>query len=221
MRASSARTWVVSWTHALAALLFAVVALLWASSEASAAAGVSGHFGTLATHAYDAPVHVYDGGAHSVQAHTSEAAPFASLDLAGGAQGMVATVTGPLSVVSSKSVAANTGGTGVLRHYTTDTAASGISETGQIVPGSSSGKIWLTTDEYATGADAQASLALPKTPAGYYEIPVCRVQCPVGPSPVQPWPAPPAQPIWPGGGSEITTTFPINVSDLPFNRLGG
>jgi hypothetical protein len=41
--------------------------------------------------------------------------------------------------------------------------------------GPSSGKIWLTTDQYANGAEAQSALALLSTPDGYYEIPNCSV----------------------------------------------
>ncbi len=111
--------------------------------------------------------------------------------------------------------AADSGGAGFLRHYTTDSAAESISKSGTIKPGIANGKIWLTTDEYATGTDAQAGLALRTTPDGYYEIPICRVRCAFGPSPVEPdFP-------YPGGGSEITTTYPIDVSNLPFLRFGG
>ena len=81
-------------------------------------------------------------------------------------------------------------------------------------PGAS-GKIWLTPDEYASGADARAKLALNKTPDGYYEIPMCRVQCPSRPSTVEPYYGEP------GGGTEITTEYPINVADLPFLRFRG
>lgn len=78
-----------------------------------------------------------------------------------------------------------------------------------------SGKTWLTPDKYASGAEARSGLALNKTPDGYYEIPMCRIQCPSGPSIVEPYNGEL------GGGIEITTRFPIDVSDLPFIRFGG
>ncbi len=59
------------------------------------------------TYAYDAPVHVYDGAAHSVQAPTGEAAPVVSQEGSEGLQGSLVTVTGLLSVVWPLSVAAD------------------------------------------------------------------------------------------------------------------
>ena len=118
------------------------------------------------------------------------------------------------AVVKSASVAAEDLGVGVVRHYTTDAAAQSISKEGVLRPGSS-GKTWLTPDEYASGAEARAKLALDKTPDGYYEIPMCRVQCRSGASRVAPLNG------QPGGGTEITTEWPIDVSGLPFNPFGG
>lgn len=112
--------------------------------------------------------------------------------------------------------AANTAeaaGGGVVRHYTTNAAAQSISNSGTIEPGLSSGRTWLTPDRYASGAEARARLALNKTPDGYFEIPMCRVQCPSGPSRVEPFYG------QPGGGTEITTRFPIDVTDLPFIKF--
>lgn len=101
-------------------------------------------------------------------------------------------------------------GSGVLRHYTTQEAADAISKSGVIRPGAASGKIWLTPDEYSTGAEAQARLALNKTPDGYFEVPAERVQDPSAPSTVEPYYG------QPGGGTEITTEYPISVEELPF-----
>ena len=101
----------------------------------------------------------------------------------------------------------------VLRHYTTSEAAEAISKGGSINPGAS-GKIWLTPDKYASGAEARAKLALNKTPDGYFEIPTCRVSCPSPPSRVQPYYG------QPGGGIEFTTGSSIDVSGLTFRRLG-
>jgi hypothetical protein len=57
---------------------------------------------------------------------------------------------------------------------------------------------------------AQARLALPRTPEGHFEVPMERVQEPSAPSTVEPYYG------QPGGGTEITTEHPIDVTDLPF-----
>jgi len=44
---------------------------------------------------------------------------------------------------------------------------------------------------------------------------MCRVQCASGPSTVPPFYG------QLGGGTEITTGLPIDISDLPFIRFGG
>ncbi len=65
--------------------------------------------GTVGAHFVATSAHTYDGAVHSVQAHTSEAAPAESRSVPDVGQGMVATATGSLSVLWPKSVAANTG----------------------------------------------------------------------------------------------------------------
>lgn len=124
----------------------------------------------------------------------------------------VGTTNGHLSLLSGFGVAANSGD-GVVRHYTTSGAAEGIMKGGTIEPGLKSGKIWVTPDRYASGAEARAKLALDKTPNGYFEIPMCRIKCPTGPSRVEPWNGEP------GGGIEIITREPIDITDLPFRRF--
>lgn len=106
------------------------------------------------------------------------------------------------------------GSTSTVRHYTTTEAAEAIAKGGEILPGPSSGRIWVTPDEYVDAATAQSRLALPNTPDGYFEFPLCRVDCPSPPSIVEPWNG------HPGGGFEITTTSPIDVSDIPFVPFG-
>jgi len=59
---------------------------------------------------YDAPNHGYDGAHHSVQLHTSDMALATSGEAPRGVQGTVATVAGPLSVLLSRFVAANSAG---------------------------------------------------------------------------------------------------------------
>ncbi|MDQ4504321.1 RHS repeat-associated core domain-containing protein [Sinomonas sp. ASV322] len=120
---------------------------------------------------------------------------------------------GKFGVGGKAAGALETGAASALRHYTTQEAADAISKGGEILPGLSSGKIWLTPDKFATGAEAQAKLALNRTPDGYFEIPACRVQCPSTPSTVQPLYG------QPGGGTEVTTQFPIDVGGLQFVRF--
>jgi hypothetical protein len=85
-----------------------------------------------------------------------------------------------------------------------------ILKEGAIKPGPASGKVWVTPDKYANGAEAQAKLALNKTPGGYFEIPMCRVQCRSAPGIVEPYYG------QPGGGIEITTPFKVPVGGLRF-----
>jgi RHS repeat-associated protein len=103
-------------------------------------------------------------------------------------------------------------GSGALRHYTTDAAAEAISKSGSLEPGAT-GETWLTPDQYSSGAEAQAKLALNKTPDGYYDIPACRVNCASGPSTVE------RAYGQPGGGTEYTTRSPISVRGLSFTRF--
>ena len=100
-------------------------------------------------------------------------------------------------------------GDAVVRHYTTTEAAKAITKTGAIRR-SSDGKVYLTPDEYTNGVTAQARLALTRTPDGYFEVPMCRVKCPSGPSTV------PANNGQPGGGLEITTQQPVDATGLRF-----
>ncbi len=123
---------------------------------------------------------------------------------------------GPVRVRPSSAVrgAAEDAGASVLRHYTTADAAKAITESGRIEPGAASGKIWLTPDEYASGADARSALALNKTPEGCFEIPLCRVS---GLSP--PGRVAPAYGEA-GGGVEVTTSNAIDVTGLIFRPFG-
>ncbi len=101
-----------------------------------------------------------------------------------------------------------------IYHYTNSESAALIDAGGSIEPGLSSGKIWLTTDQYATAADAQSSLALPNTPNGYYQLPSYAVDNLSEPSVVEPAYG------QPGGGIEMTTDQSIDISDIPFTTFG-
>jgi hypothetical protein len=94
-------------------------------------------------------------------------------------------------------------------HYTTSEGAAGIEASGQIVPGQE-GLSWVSPTRYVDAATAQAELALPRTPSGYYQIPGSRISGLTRPSVVE------ADPPWPGGGIECTTTNSIDVGGLPF-----
>ena len=94
-----------------------------------------------------------------------------------------------------------------LRRYTTQEAAVCIARDEEISPGVGE-KIWVTREEYSTGAEARAGLKLDKTPDGYFKFPSSRVIDPSAPRTV------------PGGsGTEITTEHPIDVHDIPFIRF--
>lgn len=188
--------------EALRQLLWIVCATLFclagiASNSGAAAATPS------APSAYDAPVH-------------SSVVTFGGRLVGPGAQAIteptVTAANGRRLVHPAKIVAAN-GGEDVLRHYTTREAAEAITKGGSIEPGAQSGKIWLTPDRYASGAEARAKLALNKTPDGYFEIPTCRVTCPSAPGRVEPYYG------QPGGGTEITTEFPIDIRGLIFRSF--
>lgn len=96
-------------------------------------------------------------------------------------------------------------------HYTSLSNAKGILESGAIkVPDEEDGQVYFTPDEYSSGAEAQNSLALPRTPDGYFKIPLGRV---VGPSDVTE--VEPANGM-DGGGLEGTTKSDIDVGGLEF-----
>lgn len=82
----------------LIAGLLAFGAVIGLAAPAAAATG----------YAYDVSTHMYDGAPHCAQAHTIEAAPVVSHDVAVSIQATAAAFTGPLAVFSLKSVAANT-----------------------------------------------------------------------------------------------------------------
>lgn len=75
------------------------------------------------------------------------------------------------------------GGARILLHYTDEVGRQGIERSGEILPGST-GRVYLTTDSYATGAEAQQGLAMSRTPTGYFEVPTARLSGLTGPSPV-------------------------------------
>ena len=101
-----------------------------------------------------------------------------------------------------------------LFHYTTRDAAESITNTGRINPSSVTGKTFLSPDEYETAAEAEAKLALPRSPEGYFRIPSERVINPSEPSAVEP------RFGQPGGGTEIFTRSQINVEGLVFTHFG-
>jgi len=91
-----------------------------------------------------------------------------------------------------------------LRHYTTDDNAAGIERDGEIRP-SADGNVYVTTDIYTNGADAQAGLKLTNTPTGYFEIPSDSVPNAQGPYPVAG-----------GTGTEIRNAGSVNATGLTF-----
>jgi len=102
-----------------------------------------------------------------------------------------------------------------LRHYTTNKAAESIQSKETIKLGQS-GKIWLTPDQYNSGVDALNRLALTYTPNGFFRIPISRIARMSNAATVDPIPAGEGYDARPGGGTEITTIDPIDVSGVPF-----
>lgn len=145
------------------------------------------------------------------QIEDGEAAPALPGDARDESAVLSAEARGSSTTTTARSVATEAA---TVRHYTTTEAAESITKAGKTIPGSSSGRTWLTPDEYLDGATAQSKLALNKTPDGYFEIPMCRVSCPSSPSRVQPYNG------QPGGGIEITTNSTIDVTGLPFIPFG-
>ena len=94
-----------------------------------------------------------------------------------------------------------------LRHYTTEAGRLAIQADGEIRIGLS-GRTFLTSAVYATATEAQADLALPRTPAGYFEVPRSRLGDLRGPTCVQP------QYGQPGGGTQYWVTSPISAQGL-------
>ncbi len=72
----------------------------------------------------------------------------------------------------------------------------------------------VTADRYSSAAEARSSLALPRTPSGYFEVQASRVAALRGPTIAAP------KYGMPGGGSEFTTEFPIKIAS-PFIPFGG
>jgi hypothetical protein len=97
-----------------------------------------------------------------------------------------------------------TSGDVVLRHYTDEAGKEGIETTGTISPGPD-GRVYFTEDAYRRASDAQAKLALPRRPTGYFEVPVEAIANPSGPQRVLP------DYGQPGGGTQVWITRRIDA----------
>ncbi len=95
--------------------------------------------------------------------------------------------------------------TGFVFHFTTNANMLKIQASGAILPGTSSGVVWVTPTPYVNASTAQSMLALPTTPDGYYIIPAQNLQTPLSWTMVQP------NYGYPGGGIEGTTPAPIPI----------
>ena len=60
------------------------------------------------------------------------------------------------------------------RHYTDEVGRRGIRATGLILP-SIDGFVYITPEEYESADAALTRLALPRTPAGYLEVPASKL----------------------------------------------
>jgi RHS repeat-associated protein len=99
-----------------------------------------------------------------------------------------------------------------VRHYTTAERARQIERSGEIRV-NAEGKAYFTPDRYETAAEAQARLALPTKPEGYFEVPFSRLPDP------SPFTRVPSGPGGLGGGLECIVTCPTDVSGVPFRRI--
>jgi hypothetical protein len=92
-----------------------------------------------------------------------------------------------------------------IRHYTDDVGRVAIEKTGFISPGRD-GYAYFTSDRYASATEAMRKLALPRLPAGYFEIEENDLG-ELGPKAI----VKPRHGL-PGGGSEYRIAHPIQVS---------
>ena len=97
----------------------------------------------------------------------------------------------------------------VVFHYANDAKMAQVLANGAITP-SNQGVVWVSPTNYTSAAAAQANLALPSTPTGYFIVPVQNVQTPLT------WTVVQANFGQPGGGVEGTTPVAI-----PVNGAGG
>lgn len=99
-----------------------------------------------------------------------------------------------------------------FRHYTDEVGRAGIQREGSIAPGAD-GRVYVTTDDYASGEAAQAGLALRRTPTGYFEIPAGRLPGLEGPYVVDPANG------QPGGGVEYWVEQAVEADGLTWVAL--
>jgi RHS repeat-associated protein len=101
-------------------------------------------------------------------------------------------------------------GESIFYHYTDEAGRAGIEAAGEINPGATTGRVFVSSTEYSDAATAQAELALPRSPTGYFEIPESRLPGLTEPSTVDP------NVGQPGGGLECWVTCSVDVSGLKF-----
>ena len=105
-----------------------------------------------------------------------------------------------------------------LNHYTTEAGFVGITQSGFIRP-SADGNVYLTTDIYGSGTQAQAQLALRYRPVGYFAIPERNARPYSPPRQVDPITAGPDYPAQPGGGTELLASHPVSIEGAKFVEI--
>ena len=101
-----------------------------------------------------------------------------------------------------------------LYHFTDERGYLGITEENTIAVSRTFGVTWFSPTPYQSASKARQELALPRTPVGYFEVPVQDVQ-PMSPSlRVEP------KYDQPGGGVEIIVTHSVSARNARFVRIG-
>jgi hypothetical protein len=147
----------VALTAVSLAAIFLVVGALQAAAARSAIA-----------YGYDASTHTYDTAANSVQTHTGEAALVASEVGAEGVPGRVATATGPFTVSSRLSVAADSGGIGATTAHGAERVAGASATRGGVLSAEQIVEVRVS-GQVLTQADG-ASVSILQNSAGRFDV---------------------------------------------------
>jgi hypothetical protein len=101
-----------------------------------------------------------------------------ALMMLGASAGITALLAAPAEVSGTDDLLNDSGEPNYLYHFTNDTGKRGISGMGVVMPGAS-GFVYFSPLPYASPAQAQSALALPRTPTGYFMIPRANVPGPL------------------------------------------
>jgi hypothetical protein len=139
--------------------------------------------------------------------------PSRALLMLGSAGALAAVLAGPAEISDTSDLLDEQGDPEHIYHFTNDAGKRGISSSGLVMPGGS-GLVYVSPIPYGNAPQAQSALSLPRTPAGYFEIPRSNVAGPllwraVGPNFGQP-----------GGGMEASVPGTIPLSGARWVPFG-